>query len=448
MNPFFRSLIVCTVVSASAAYVAPAGAALATDYQPPKVAHLGKSSVSNAGSGKVVVKVLVKANGSFQVMNVIRSSNAGNNAAALDIARRSSYRVGLKGGKPATAFYDFTIKFIGKLAAADDLTGATASVSGGNAQTLAISRMIHAGNYSGAKAAAATYLSAHPGDSLVETYVGIANLLTNDDASAAAAFDKAGSIPRSYQGMAAQAFALAAVQLQQSDPQQALAYARKAMSIRADSNSYFALGVAQLANQDVAGAVTNLEKARQLQSAEGHAQPSVKVRLSVDGELLKAYLAAGETVKAQSMVVEMKQLDPASNVAARMIAQHSFDAALAAENAGKLDEAIADYEAAAQADPESAVTGYARAALVMGRMTKPDFKRMKVEADKAISAKANDPQADYAEGVALLQLSALSSDNAMKSQGMAFLKKADAEAQAAGMMALATAIENTLKGIK
>jgi len=57
---------------------ASSGTALAQNgsddyYFPPKIATFGKSSLPVTGHGNVIVKVLVNANGTFAVQNVLRS---------------------------------------------------------------------------------------------------------------------------------------------------------------------------------------------------------------------------------------------------------------------------------------------------------------------------------------------------------------------------------------
>lgn len=425
----------------------PAAAALATDYVAPKLSHLGKTTMAIAGSGKVIIKVLVKTDGSFQVMNVIRSTNPGDNNAALDLAKHSTYRVALRGGKPTTAFYDFTLNFHGKSYASGDSDAGSSSGSSGNSgiksnsQTAAITGMLRSGNYAGAKAASTTYLASHPGDVLAQSYLGLSNAFLGDDVAAAQAFDQVSSIPKQYQSLAAQTYALAAIKLQSTSPTQALAYAQKAMAMHPDGNAYFALGVAQLANNDAASAVANLKKARETAMADS--KTTTKEKVAIDSELLQAYTQTNDSADAQTTAAEIKQLDPSSNAAQRVVAQAAYTQADQLAKAGKYADSIKQWEIGAQADPESAVTGYSQAALVMGRMDKPDFKAMSAEADKAIAAKADDPLANYAKGVALVNMG----DAASKKSGIDFLNKADAEAKAANMIGLSLTIENFIKSI-
>jgi len=442
MNFILRTAMASGIALFIGVNALPAAAVLATDYVAPKLSHLGKTGVGVAGTGKVIVKVLVKADGSFQVINVIRSTNPGDNPAALDIAKHSTYRVALRGGKPATAFYDFTLNFNGKSYASADAGGDSGN-SGikANSQTSAITKMLRSGNYAGAKAAATVYLTSHPGDVLAQSYLGLSNAFLGDDVAAAQAFDQVSSIPKQYQSLAAQTYALAAIKLTSTSPTQALAYAQKSMAIHPDGNAYFALGVAQLANNDAAGAVTNLKKARDAAMADS--KTTTKEKVAIDSELLQAYTQTNDSADAQTTAAEIKQLDPSSTAAQRIVAQAAYTQADQLAKAGKYPESIKQWEIGAQADPKSAVTGYSQAALVMGRMDKPDFKAMSAEADKAIAAKADDPLANYAKGVALVNMG----DPASKKSGIDFLNKADAEAKAANMIGLSLTIENFIKSI-
>lgn len=447
MNSFLRSLAAIAIVAFAGAEAAPAGAVLATDFTPAKLRTMGKTAVPIAGSGVVILKVLVKADGSFQVQNVIKSTNPADNAAALDIARHSTYRVALRGGKPATTFYDFTLRFSGKsVAGTSDSQGGTTIGGSGGSQSARISAMLHRGDYRGAKAAATAYLAAHPNDDVVNSYLGIADSFLNDEVSAAAAFDKVSQIPSGYVSIAAQTYSVAAIKSAAQNPQQALAYAQKAMKLHADSNAYFALGYAQLRNNDAASAIPNLKKAHDLTFAS--TKSSVKDKEAVDTQLLQAYAQVKDTASVQATLAEIKQLDPTSTAGAQVVARGYFDQAQAETQAGKYADAIKDWENGAKADPNEAVTGYGQAALLFSHLDKPDFQAMSAEADKALAIKSDDPVANYAKGVALVQIGVGNKDDATKKKGIEYLNKADAEAKAANMIGLATSIENFIKSIK
>ncbi len=112
MNVFIRSA--CAVLVALALSPLAAGAQYSTEYVPAKLLKQGLTSHSIAGSGTVVVQVQVNADGTHKAIRVIKSSNSGDNSAALDIAQTSTYRPARRGQTPITAFYDFTLKFNGK----------------------------------------------------------------------------------------------------------------------------------------------------------------------------------------------------------------------------------------------------------------------------------------------------------------------------------------------
>ena len=108
----------------------PAAAQYANEFFPAKLLKQGETSVGIAGTGTVVVQVQVNADGTHKAIKVIKSTNAGDNAAAMDIAQNSTYRPAHRGTTPVPAFYDFTLKFNGKsVASSDDREAAAATGS-------------------------------------------------------------------------------------------------------------------------------------------------------------------------------------------------------------------------------------------------------------------------------------------------------------------------------
>ena len=444
MNLFVRFAAGAVVLAVGSA-ATPALAVLATDYTAPKIIHLGKQTVANAGSGTVIIKVLVKADGSFQVQNVLKSTNPGDNAAALDIARHSTYKPATRGGKVTTAFYDFTVKFNGKTASAgDEGTGATAS--SGSSGDAAIRTMLRTGQYAQAKTAASAALASNPSDKDAALYLGLANSLSGDDAAAAAAYDKLSVVPATYVTIAAQSYAVASIK--SSDNAQKLAYAQKAIALHPDGNGYFALGVAQEANNQSAAAVESLLRAKTAAFADK--KTSVANRVRIDQELQRAYAANNDMSNAQKIGAEIKSLDPSATTA---VMSPQVTALIASANAAVAKKdytgAASAFEQLAAADPADAVTAYARAAIYLNLADKPDFNRLKNDADKAVAANPNDAVANYAEGIALYDqyVSANSADSSLKKRALDALNKADGEAKAANQSDLVAAIENYIKGI-
>ena len=98
MNVFVRT--VCAVLVALALSPLAARAQYSNEYVPAKLLKQGQTSHSIAGSGTVVVQVQVNADGTHKAIRVIKSSNSGDNSAALDIAQTSTYRPAHRGSAP------------------------------------------------------------------------------------------------------------------------------------------------------------------------------------------------------------------------------------------------------------------------------------------------------------------------------------------------------------
>ncbi len=168
---------------AAAALCAPLVAPAAPIYYvAPTTIHRGTNSSPIGGKGLVVVQVLVNKDGSFKVTKILRSTNAGDNAAALEIARTSTYRPASRGPQKLTAYYDYTLRFTSSGAAStarsDSGAGAAAGAGAATGGTK-FEMMARAGNYSGAQSGLSSYVADHPGDlhaqaefGIVDTYLG------------------------------------------------------------------------------------------------------------------------------------------------------------------------------------------------------------------------------------------------------------------------------------
>ena len=137
----------------------------------------------------------MKTDGSFTVQKVLRSTNHGDDAAALDIAKHSTYAPATRGNKKVVAFYDYTLKFT----AGGEFVADAGSAAGGS-DTAAFERELRAGNYSGAQTGLKAYLAQHPDDAKAQTDLGVADTFLNDYEDAVTAFDKAGTIAGPVQG--------------------------------------------------------------------------------------------------------------------------------------------------------------------------------------------------------------------------------------------------------
>jgi TonB family protein len=445
-----RAAAALCALTAVGAFALPATAQYTAEYTPPKLIARGTTTKSIAGTGTVVVQVQVNPNGSHKALRVIRSSNPGDNAAALEIAQNSTYRPASRGKARVVAFYDFTLKFTGRAVAASQN-----AMGGGSGVSAQIDRMIRSGNYAAAKTRAQSALSANPSDPMLNAELGTAFYFLNDSVSAAQAFAKVSSIPREFTQVAANSFMQAAQKSVATNPAQALTYAQRAIALAPNSGgAYYALGAAELGTGNTSQAITDLKKARGMVFADPKAD--VKSRVNVDAELFAAYNKAGDTAQAQATMDEIKKLDPNNPAAGNIMANTYLQQGQAAQKAGKFAEAIAAFEQAAKSGGTQAqVTGYTSAAFAVSAMlnaqknppTVADYAKMKTYADKALAAAPNDPQANFAEGIALggEYIVGGKSDASLKTQALAALNKAKSLAQGAGNVTLSLSIDNFIK---
>lgn len=445
MNRFFQ--IAAIALAVFAATPDRVFAQYSNEFTPAKLLKQGTTTSDIAGSGKVVVQVQVNADGSHKVIRVISSTNSGDNAAAMDIAQSSTYHPAHRGSTPITAFYDFTLRFSGKSVAHS--TSGTSGIAMPSSSTLSpaalqVAALLRQHQYAQAKSKAQMELLSSPGDQSVRQMLGVAAYDLDDFTGAAAAFDKVPSIAPQFRAPAAQSFAAAAVKVASSDPTQSLAYAQKAMSLAPDTNSRFALGVAQLANNQNDAALKSLQAARDAAMADSKIPVASKV--NIDAELLQAYLASGDVKDAQTVSAQIKQLDPSSNAGARAMGVSLVKSGQTAAAAKDYVTALNDYDqAAALGDPSVAVTANVLAAFAVAQSPKPDYKRMQSYADKAIALQPDDAQANFAEGIALTGQWTSSHDDATKKKAADALARADNQAKAAGNESLALQIETFIK---
>jgi Flp pilus assembly protein TadD len=445
MNQSVRILSIAVATLVALAQI-PARAQYSTEFVPAKLIKEGTTSTTIAGSGKVVVQVQVNADGSHKVTKIISSTNTGDNAAATEIANSSTYRPARRGTTPITAFYDFTLRFNGRVFVRSSSESSGVSLAGASLTAAAnqVAALIRAGKYEQAKSKAQMELLSSPGDESLREMLGLAAYDGGDFTTAAAAFDKVPTISAQFRAPAAQSFAAAAVKGAADNPQQSLVYAQKAMALVPDTNSHFALGVAQLANNDAASAVASLKAAHDAAMADSKIPLASKV--NIDAELLQAYLANNDEQDAQAMAAAIKQLDPSSTAGARAMGASLLKSGQAAAVAKDTPTALHDYDqAAALGDTTIAVTADVLAAFAIAQSAKPDYKRMQSYADKAIALQPDNAQANFAEGIALAGQWASSHDDGTKKKAADALAKADQQAKLGGNEALSLQIETFVK---
>jgi len=403
-------------------------------YTPPKLLTQGTNKTPVAGAGMVVVKVLVSKDGSAKVQGIVRSSNHADDAAALEIAKSSTYRAASKGGITQLAFYDYTLRFTSRGGAATSSSGSTAD------GTLAsFERQIRAGNYAGAKTGLTTYIAQHPGEAKAQLDLGIASAYLNESTAAAAAFGKAGTIPENYKPLAAKAYNDAAAEAYKAkDFAAAVAAAKKSVELVPGPFTYNTLGTAEDAAGDHAAAVADLEKARTLATADTALKPSDRAHIDVN--LVSAYLGAGKTELAKPLLDEIAKLDPSQTGAQVFFAQYHTKHASDLVAAGKFAEGAGAYEQAAVAAPSQAAAAYVGAAFAYLKMKpNPPNDKAKADADRALALEPNNASANFAAGLALANQAGKTKD------ALVYLNKADAAAKTGNDTSLATAIENVIK---
>lgn len=417
---------------AAAAFAAPPALAQGSYYFAPKLLKQGKSTAPITGPGTVVVKVLVNADGTFKVQSVIKSTNHGDDQAALEIARSSKYKPATRSGKSVLAFYDFSLKFTGTSVTSNE----PAAPSGGG--TSQYERMIRAGNYSGAKSGLTEYLAGHPSDQQAQGLLGVADTYLNDSEGAVKAFDAAGTLPAKDLPSAGKAYAeYAQDQSKAKNSAAAVAAAKKAVQLTPTVGTYNLLGFVLVAAGNNAEAAAALEKARSLAASDP--KVSAHDRGVIAGNLASAYAGAGDIDKAKAVAAEAAKLDPSATAPQEAIASYYATQAIEKEKAGQQDQAGALYEQAAQVAPSQAVTLYARAAFAyLNVKPKPDATHAKATADKALALNPNSAQANFAEGVAL-------ADQGNAKDALTYLNKADAAAKAANDSGLIAQIESAIK---
>jgi tetratricopeptide (TPR) repeat protein len=368
-----------------------ASAQTGTFYTPPKILKQGTASSPIVGTGAVTVQVFVRKNGSIGTTKVQKSTNHGDDAAALEIAKSSTYKPGVRDAKPIDAYYTMSLKFNGSSVVND--TGTTSN------QLVAANALIRANKFAEAKTELQSYLTAHPADKDAQALLGVADAYLNDSAGAAAAFDAAGTIPNQFKVVAAKAYSDAAVDaLKAKNNDQAIALSDKALALQQNVNTLFIQGTAYANSQKYPQAIADLEKAK-AQAIAGKADAASLN--AIDASLATSYIFGGQVDKGIALAHELKARDPSNSRVDDALAAYYQQQATAAAQAGKRDEAVADLENAAKAVPSRAATLYVMAANLLSGGTTPDWKRVKAEADKALAVSPNDPRANYVAGIAL-----------------------------------------------
>jgi tetratricopeptide (TPR) repeat protein len=378
-----------------AAHPLPAGPHVAA-----KLLERGANSTPAAGPGDVVVQVFVKKDGTFDVSRIIKSTNPANNDAALEIAKSSKYAVATRGGKPVDEYYDFALAFGGGTA-----TLGTPPPSGGGGPLATALATIHAGNYDQAKTQLQAYLGAHPGDPQAEVLLGVADSFGGDPAGASAAFDKAGTVPDQYKALALQSYEKYSTSaLNDQKYNDAITAAGHAIEINPqDVSAYYTRGVANTDLLNYAAGITDLQKTLAL---AGAAKTDQKTMLAIEFNLAVAQLNAGQYGEAATTARDIYRDDVDLTAKLDKFAFVAVtNAAIPLANAGNIPASVSRLESGATAFPHEAGALTGEAAYIMASDKKPDWDKIKAEADKALALDPTDGRANFVLGIQAAQKS-------------------------------------------
>jgi tetratricopeptide (TPR) repeat protein len=416
------------VVALAAIVSFPSAAFAQSGHRAPTLLNRGSACSAVPGSGSVLVQVFVRKDGTFDVKNVIRSTNAANNPAALEIAANSTYQPAFTDGKPVDEFFDYQLTFAGP-----------APGVGASPEICSAIVLVHDGKYAEAKEKLGAFLQSHPTDAQANLYLGLADAFSKDNAGAAAAFDRAGTIEPKYANVALQAYIDRTQELLKSEKYaDAVTAATKAIALQpANPSLYYMRGAAQ-ERQNPSAALADLEKARTLAT---DAKLSNKDLAVIEARLVGAYASTGAVDRAQALAKEALAHDPgqAATVNDALFAAY-FNAGTALSAGGKYADAVARFEAGAAAVPSRAGSLYARAALTLATDKTPDWKKVKVEADKALAADPSDGLANFVAAAALAK-------DGKPKDAVPFLNKAKSSPLYTSDVAFAKQVDDALKAI-
>ncbi|TAM57929.1 tetratricopeptide repeat protein [bacterium] len=439
---FVRLIAVLSAVTFVAGSLAAASADNAYQYYfPPKLISRAATAVPAQGKGKVVVQVLLDERGNVAGTRIISSTNTGDEAAALDIARRSKYAPARRGpseqkAKAQKGFYDFTLLF--------SAAGGVATQGPVDAAIVAINKS----EYAAARDALAPYVQQNPGDGKAQALLGIAQYYLKDYTAAAAAFDQAGAaIPTSYKAVAADAYAhVTQANLAKNDGQGALVSAKRAVALAPAPALYNLLGGAEIAAGDFKAAVGDISRARDGAAA---AKMAPSDRATIDVNLARAYANAGDAENAQKYVNEAKGLDSNADTTGVLGAVYLLQARAKAESKDYAGAAKLYEQAGAGLSGKNAATAYTNAAFQYlsiahdqdPKTAAPTYDAALADVNRALAAQPKFAAALYAQGAVL-------ANQGKKDEAISALKQADAAATAAGDSALASSVEKTLKQLQ
>jgi tetratricopeptide (TPR) repeat protein len=394
----------------------------------PTLIKRGTNTTPLAGKGDVTVQVFVKTDGSFTVMKVLKSTNPGDEAAALEIAKSSAYKPAIRNGKPDAEFYDFALSFGGDTAAIGSAPLPTALAA------------IHEGKYDLAKSTLVAYLQDRPDDTQANTLLGVAEGFAGDYAGSSAAFAKAGTIPDEYKVLAGGSFTKnATAQLDAKNFPGAIDSATRAISIDARNvQAYYVRGIAYANARNDAAAIADLQTA--YATATSLKSDTTTLGL-ISYNLAISQLDSGAFGDAVMTAKTVARYDPARRAQLDRIASAAYNnSAVALANAGKIPDAVSRLEQGASDFPALAGALTAEAAYIMATAKSPDWSKVRAEADKALAIEPTNGRAAFVAGVSAAHLN----DSAA---ALDYMNKAKASPAYGTDVSLAKQIDDALKSL-
>jgi cytochrome c-type biogenesis protein CcmH/NrfG len=406
---------------AAAAQSAPADSA-------PGLLARGTNTTALAGKGDVVVQVFVKKNGSFEVSKIIKSTNPGDNAAALEIAKSSKYKPAIRNGHAADEYYDFALSF----------GGDTSAIGSGPLPTAL--NAIHEGKYDLAESTLTAYLQTHPDDTQAYTLLGVAEGFAGDYAGSSAAFAKAGTIPDEYKVLAVTSYTKnATALLDAKDLPNAIDAATHALALDPnDIQALYVRGIAQANQHSDPAAIADLKSA--LATATSLKSDDATMGI-VAYNLALVQFDAGAFDDAAQTAKALAGYDPARRTQLDRTAVAAYNnSAVSMANAGDIAGAVTRLEAGAANFPAVAGALTAEAAYIMAIDKKPDWTKVRAEADKALGIEPTNGRAAFVAGIAASHL------NDAKA-ALDYMNKAKASPAYGTDASLAKQIDDALKSL-
>jgi tetratricopeptide (TPR) repeat protein len=283
-------------------------------------------------------------------------------------------------------------------------------------------------------------LRVNPADQQANAILGVAEGSSGNARAAVAAFDKAGTIAAEYRPTAVKAYgSYATAQLDAKKFADAVKYASRALDMDAQNlQGFYVRGIAYANIGNDAASIDDLSKARAIAAA---ANVDARTMATIGFNLAVTQLDAGRLSDAAATAKDVSALDPARGPQLEKFAFAAIDnAAIALANQDNIEEAVNRLEVGARAFPGSAAALLAQAAYVLAAEKKPDWERVKSEADKSLAIDPRDGHGNYIRGFAALQ----QGDGRL---ALAFINKAKTSPSYASDAALGKQIDDALKSL-